>query len=1062
MAASPFPDGIPVASFFVARTPLLPFDALPRSIEGRFGGLLALPEVQEALLMASPELVDRVELVERNEANGRVELAVARYLLRMCGRPTPFGLFAGVTLGEVGQVTTIDLAPRADYARHARLDNDYVFTLAERLEHAPELAATLRLTPNSSLYEAGGSFRYAETRRDGKAQTHHLVAVLASDYLKATLERARSGATTGQLAAALVEIDSDIGLDEATSFIELLVESGILVSDLAPAVTGSEPFDDLLNRLESHAPAAPTRARLRECKSAIDALARAPLGIPRECFASVSRRFEGLPSEVDLSRFLQVDLVKPAKAAVLGPEPIAEILRGVELLWRLSPPAQNSVLARFATAFRDRYEGREIPLVEALDDDLGLEFAVKGRSRGAAAPLLDRLSFPEGKDEPVTWTRKHEFLHRRLFAALAAGDDEIALTASDIEALEGKDVSPLPAAFAVMATLGATSSEAVARGDFQVLVHSVSGPSGANLLGRFCHADPRLYERVVEHLRAEELHEPHAVFAELVHLPEGRLANVIARPVLRAYEIPYLGRSSAAIERQLPITDLTLALDGSRLILRSRRLRREIIPRLTSAHNAPLSSLPIYRFLAALQHQGCARLLRWDWGPFRSSKFLPRVVSGRVLLSPAWWRLSKNDADRFRAESGDRRVRALEEWRSGCRVPRFVILTDGNHGLPLDLDSPLGVDVLVDSAGRAGGALLHEMNPGPDALFASGPEGRFVHELIVPFVQPVRKTARPPRTRSRSELTRSFQPGTEWLYAKLYSSESNADRVLREVVDPLRRMALARGLADRWFFLRYADPETHLRVRFHGVPAGLTASLVPALRDATEPLLRERTLWRVQLDTYEREVERYGGDEGMLVCERIFHEDSETVFELLAGLTGDSGAEVRWKLALVGIDRWLALFDFDVAAKRSIVSNLRGGIGREARAGKELHVQLGNKFRENRRELERIVAGHTNGDDTMSAGLALLARRSELMAPIVEELTSLASAGRLTVEPSFVAASLVHMFVNRLLRSQHRRQELVLYDFLDRIYESRVARHGTVSRLRRPTELLVETEGHAP
>jgi hypothetical protein len=32
------------------------------------------------------------------------------------------------------------------------------------------------------------------------------------------------------------------------------------------------------------------------------------------------------------------------------------------------------------------------------------------------------------------------------------------------------------------------------------------------------------------------------------------------------------------------------------------------------------------------------------------------------------------------------------------------------------------------------------------------------------------------------------------------------------------------------------------------------------------------------------------------------------------------------------------------------------------------------------------------------------------------------------------------MFVNRLMRSQHKRQEFVLYDFLDRIYESRMAR----------------------
>jgi hypothetical protein len=189
-----------------------------------------------------------------------------------------------------------------------------------------------------------------------------------------------------------------------------------------------------------------------------------------------------------------------------------------------------------------------------------------------------------------------------------------------------------------------------------------------------------------------------------------------------------------------------------------------------------------------------------------------------------------------------------------------VLLVEGDCRLPLDLDNALAVEVLVDCAGRASGATLQEMIHGPEALLARGPEGRFVHELIVPFVRPVPSVVESsPRARRRTELTRSFQPGTEWLYAKLYTSESNADRVLRQVV----RSAAADGVRRRrppinGSSIRYADPEHHLRVRFHGDPVRLSAVLLPALSDATEPMLRDRTLWRVQLDTYEREIERYG------------------------------------------------------------------------------------------------------------------------------------------------------------------------------------------------------------
>jgi hypothetical protein len=47
-----------------------------------------------------------------------------------------------------------------------------------------------------------------------------------------------------------------------------------------------------------------------------------------------------------------------------------------------------------------------------------------------------------------------------------------------------------------------------------------------------------------------------------------------------------------------------------------------------------------------------------------------------------------------------------------------------------------------------------------------------------------------------------------------------------------------------------------------------------------------------------------------------------------------------------------------------------------------------------------------------------------------------------------VAASYLHMHANRLLRSAHRAQEMVLYDFLARLYESRAARGQEYCRVR--------------
>jgi thiopeptide-type bacteriocin biosynthesis protein len=287
-------------------------------------------------------------------------------------------------------------------------------------------------------------------------------------------------------------------------------------------------------------------------------------------------------------------------------------------------------------------------------------------------------------------------------------------------------------------------------------------------------------------------------------------------------------------------------------------------------------------------------------------------------------------------------------------------------------------------------------------------------------------------------VRRSFPPGSEWLYVKLYTGTATADGLLREVIAPVLREA--RGLTDSWFFIRYGDPEWHLRVRFHGDPRELHARLLPALADAAAPLLEDRRLWRLQLDTYEREVERYGGPEGIDLAERLFQADSEAVIDLLEMLEGDEGADARWRLGLVGIDRLLSDLGLDTAGKLDVLERMRRSFWREFKGDKGLRVQLDQRLRTDRRALAQLLAGDPEATAPLEPGLALFDRRSRALAPVVAEMAHREAAGRLTVPVRDLAPSFVHMHVNRLIRSAARAHEMVLYDFLHQLYASREAR----------------------
>ena len=65
-----------------------------------------------------------------------------------------------------------------------------------------------------------------------------------------------------------------------------------------------------------------------------------------------------------------------------------------------------------------------------------------------------------------------------------------------------------------------------------------------------------------------------------------------------------------------------------------------------------------------------------------------------------------------------------------------------------------------------------------------------------------------------TQVKRSFIIGSEWVYYKIYTGPKTADSILVDFIKPIVDQLLKDGIIKMWFFIRYADPEFHLRVRF--------------------------------------------------------------------------------------------------------------------------------------------------------------------------------------------------------------------------------------------------------
>ena len=544
------------------------------------------------------------------------------------------------------------------------------------------------------------------------------------------------------------------------------------------------------------------------------------------------------------------------------------------------------------------------------------------------------------------------------------------------------------------------------------------------------------------------------------------MANVIARPEFRAHEIEVLGRSSSENAKKIPLSDLCLRLEGDKLVLYSWSLDREVKPRISNAHRLS-HGLNLYRFLGQLQSQDGAGL-GFGYGDSLTQlcRRLPRLRHGRVVLALAQWRVDKHEIESLNRGDGKTRFHTARQWRNSRKMPRFVALADSDNRLLIDFDNPLSVDAFAHLVRRRPNCTLEEATLRPEHLCVEGEEGSYTHEVIVPFSRkkPLVSAVTRPLRAGQTSVEQTFLPGSEGLYLKLYGSSRSLDLFLSELRPALRRWR-DQGTIQSWFFLRYADPDLHLRLRLQGEPAVLMSRVLPALSAAMKELANRAILRSLAVDTYKRETDRYGGPRGIELAEHIFAADSESVMDMVCRLDGDEGHEARWKLCFRGIDQLLDDFHYSLAKRRDLMATLRDSFRAEFGADVALLKGIGKRYRSEAPDLRQLLNRKHDSSSWLKPGLDALSKRSRLIRPSAAKLIQYAQKKELTVPLGSLVASLLHMHVNRLIASDARAHELVLYDLLFRTYDGVLARQR-VTKKRKAAEEATPTEDpatlHAP
>jgi thiopeptide-type bacteriocin biosynthesis protein len=290
-----------------------------------------------------------------------------------------------------------------------------------------------------------------------------------------------------------------------------------------------------------------------------------------------------------------------------------------------------------------------------------------------------------------------------------------------------------------------------------------------------------------------------------------------------------------------------------------------------------------------------------------------------------------------------------------------------------------------------------------------------------------------------SNIQRTFIPGDEWVYYKIYCGIKTADEIITEVILPLTRSFETEKIIDKWFFLRFSDSDVHIRVRLHLTDIKYLGEVLQRCGKTLISYIDQKLVWNVMLDTYERELERYFPD-GIEFAESFFYSDSKMISEFLTLIEGDEGEDIRWQFAFKNIDTLFTDFRLTESQKTELIEKTQNTFNMEFGMDKNLKIQIDSKFRKIRTEISKSIQIEKENNIELLPIIELLQKRSFENGTLIKSLYSLQAENYrfniLEVLPSYI-----HMSLNRLFKSNQRFHEMILYNCLSRYYKSEQAKN---------------------
>ncbi|RAJ21009.1 lantibiotic dehydratase [Pedobacter cryoconitis] len=944
----------------------------------------------------------------------RVLITLYKYYNRICSRSTPYGLFAGFALGKTSkQPSKISFCKENFFDSIFRTDMLFLNRLKKEILKQEENTKIL-FYPNNTIYQFGDKLRFIEWDDDNN---YKISEITNNSLIAEIIDSSKKGINKSDICAIINKQYEELEHPEIADYIDTIISSKILVDQLPPYITSNKnPVDELYHKLtESNIES----TLLKEISSFVESQ-RNTINIDEiENFSKTYSDYlnpEHHPFQVDLKVNFQENN--------LNTKIVDGIINSALELMGTVKKEESTRISSFKNKFNRKFENKEVLLAHALDPQLGIGYDFHVSGNVEEMPLIQNIDFSyetnetEVKIPPIINIILKKYLrHLDHFT-----QQPIILTEEDIKSISNTTSSyKWNTDYYLIGDLLSANFEELDNDKYKFLCKSsIPSPYLSNLFSRFAYHDKELEDKLKTYAKNDE--DSNYINAEIIHHPGGRVGNILLRPRLYNYEIPYVTNTNAAHDK-IDISDIIVSIRNNEIFLQSKTLNKEIRPRLSSAHNFSREQLPIFRFLCDLQYQNTNPGLRWDWSFLSTQTFLPRVEYKKLVLSEARWKISKNK---------NINLNLLREQIAELKIPKDCKIKEGDNVILIDTTHIVCLNILLNKIRKGDFNIYENIN---NSSFISKEDKKYCSEFIFPIVNNQHVQNINGQAYKEKSEKRDFYPGSEWIYFKIYCSHMVGDRIITSVIKNTIAFINERDhIQLNWFFIRYEDPDHHLRFRIKATDIN---DFLAVLDRFLKPLIDEELVFSLQIDTYKREIERYGED-NIELSELLFCNDSSAIMQFLDLTTNyEEDEAIRWKTAIASIDILLDDFGLSLHQKKLLFEKAYHGFLPEfvdisdSDCKKQFKSSIDLKLRDSKKFLDDVlrIKDYTDINDF----IVPFKNRSVDNGPIVSSIKNNVENEEKLIS---LLQSYVHMTLNRFFYTKARMHELVIYYFMFKTYNS--------------------------